>query len=63
MPGVGPGFGPRRGRLHEYQNTGFGPPLHSPFTLTAQIRRGVSIDPRGMQPTAPSYGVGASRRL
>jgi hypothetical protein len=34
-----------RGRLYDNQNSGFGPLFDTSFTLTAQIRRGVSIAP------------------
>jgi hypothetical protein len=45
-------LGRRQGRLHDNQNNGFGPLFEPPITLTAQTRRGVSIDPRGMRPAA-----------
>jgi hypothetical protein len=37
--------GRRRGRLYDNQNNGFGPLFRTSITLTAQTRRGVSIDP------------------
>lgn len=53
--------GRRQGRLHDNQNNGFGPLFEPSFTLTAQTRRGVSIDPAACGRLHDFDRAGASR--